>query len=159
MPEPKIARRCPACGASIRDHAFFCPQCGGKLAPPAPPKEEAAAIHDTVEETIDLSQTMTEGDFRAIAKASQPKVHKQSSEGVKKTVRERALGEGSKIQRVTSKARDVEGDVKQRVQKFREISNVVIDEANYDPSLRFVLVAVGLFILFLVIVLLNNLIG
>ena len=60
---------------------------------------------------------------------------------------------------MTTKARDVEGDVKQRVQKFREISSVVIDEASYDPSLRFVLVAAALFVLFLVIVLLNRFIG
>jgi hypothetical protein len=38
----------------------------------------------------------------------------------------------------------------------REISGVVIDEAGYDPSLRFVLVAVVLFVLFLIIVLLNK---
>src|SRR5687768_3945 len=67
MPEPKISRRCPTCGASIRAQAFFCPQCGGKLAPPAatPTTEESAHIHDTVEEAVDPNQTMTEADFRA----------------------------------------------------------------------------------------------
>jgi hypothetical protein len=70
-----------------------------------------------------------------------------------------ALGAvGSKIQRATTLARGVEGDVIHRVQKVREISNVVLDEAGYDPSLRFVLVAAVLFVLFLVIVLLNKLI-
>jgi hypothetical protein len=38
------------------------------------------------------------------------------------------------------------------------MSSVVLDEAGYDPSLRFVLVAVGLFVLFLIIVLLNKVI-
>jgi hypothetical protein len=66
---------------------------------------------------------------------------------------------GTRIQRATTKARDVEGNVVQRVQKFREISSVVIDEAGYDPSLRFVLVAAVLFVLFIVIVLLNKVIG
>ena len=47
----------------------------------------------------------------------------------------------------------------QRGQKLREMSSVVLDEASYDPSLRFVLVAAALFILFLVIVLLNKFIG
>ena len=28
MTEPEIARRCPTCGASIREVALFCPQCG-----------------------------------------------------------------------------------------------------------------------------------
>ncbi len=56
-------------------------------------------------------------------------------------------------------ARDAEGNVIHRVQKVREISSVVIDEAGYDPSLRFVLVAAVLFFVFLVIVLLNKLIS
>ena len=63
---------------------------------------------------------------------------------------------GAKIQRATNLARDVEGDVMHRARKVREISGVVLDEAGYDPSLRFVLVAVVLFVLFLIIVLLNK---
>jgi hypothetical protein len=35
----------------------------------------------------------------------------------------------------------------------------MIDEAAYDPSFRFVLVALVLFVLFLVIVILNKIIG
>jgi uncharacterized protein (UPF0210 family) len=45
-----------------------------------------------------------------------------------------------------------------RVEKFRQISSAVIDEAAYDPSLRFVLVAVVLFVLFLILLLLSELI-
>jgi hypothetical protein len=63
---------------------------------------------------------------------------------------------GAKLQRATARARDVEGDMVQRVRKVRKISSVVLDEAGYDPSLRFVLVAAILFILFLVIMLLNR---
>lgn len=44
------------------------------------------------------------------------------------------------------------------VEKWRQISTTVIDEAAYDPSLRFVLVAAILFILFLVILILSELI-
>src|SRR5687768_182691 len=32
MLKPEIARRCSVCGASIREAAFFCPQCGEELA-------------------------------------------------------------------------------------------------------------------------------
>ncbi|MGH9871688.1 MAG: hypothetical protein ACRD9S_04385 [Pyrinomonadaceae bacterium] len=66
---------------------------------------------------------------------------------------------GAKIQRATTLARDVEGDVLQRVQKVRDVSSIVLDEAGNDPGLRFVLVAVIVFVLFLVIVLLNKLIA
>ena len=65
---------------------------------------------------------------------------------------------GAKIQRATTLARDVEDDVIHRARKVRKISSVVIDEASYDPSLRFVLVAVGLFVLFVIIALLNKVI-
>jgi len=63
---------------------------------------------------------------------------------------------GAGLQRAGTMARGVEGDVKQRARKVREISSVVLDEAAYDPSLRFVLVAVIVFALFLIIVLLNK---
>ncbi len=54
--------------------------------------------------------------------------------------------------------REVSGDDGlNRVEKFRQIS-AVIDEAAYDPSLRFVLVAAALFVLFLVLLLLSELI-
>ena len=66
---------------------------------------------------------------------------------------------GAKVQRATSMAREVEGDVMQRVQKVRQISTVVIDEAAYDPSLRFILVAAIVFGLFLIIVVLNKFIS
>jgi hypothetical protein len=62
------------------------------------------------------------------------------------------------IQRATTLARGVEGDVIHRVQKVREISSVVLDEAGYDPSLRFLLVACALFVVFLIIVVLNKII-
>lgn len=198
MPEPKISRRCPACGVAIRAQAFFCPQCGGKLPPPGTTSnvEDRAGIHDTVEEVVDHEQTMTEADFRSrtapqgdseqtmtdadfrsrnavglseqtmteadfrARPVSQGATEPKPSDGAaRKSVRQRAMGEGSKIQRVTSKARDVEDDVKQRVQKFRDMSGVVIEEASYDPSLRFVLVAAALVVFFIVIALLNNLIG
>jgi hypothetical protein len=35
----------------------------------------------------------------------------------------------------------------------------VIEEASYDPSLRFVLVAVGLFVVFLILLVLSKLMG
>ena len=65
---------------------------------------------------------------------------------------------GAGIQKATHVARDVEGNVAHRVQKLRDASSVVIDEASYDASLRFVLVAVVLFILFLVILFLSKVI-
>ena len=46
-----------------------------------------------------------------------------------------------------------------KVEKFRKVSSVMIDQAAYDPSLRFLLVAAALFVLFLVLLILSKVIG
>lgn len=147
MSEPVIARRCPSCGASIREVAFFCPQCGKDLqAQKARPQQEPA------------TPAVTEPLSRDTAPLPHPKVEPEKAAGKDpRKVGQAALGAvGAKIQRATTRARGVEGDVIHRVQKVRKISSVVLDEAGYDPSLRFVLVAAVLFVLFLMIVLLNK---
>jgi hypothetical protein len=55
-------------------------------------------------------------------------------------------------------ARHQEG-VKGRVEKLRHVSSVVIDQAAYDPSLRFLLVAAAMFLLFLVLLIMSKVIG
>ncbi|HSE17396.1 MAG TPA: zinc ribbon domain-containing protein [Pyrinomonadaceae bacterium] len=49
--------------------------------------------------------------------------------------------------------------VKAKVEKLRHVSSIVIDQAAYDPSLRFLLVAAAFFILFLVLLILSKVIG
>ena len=159
MAEPKIFRRCPFCGASIRDNAFFCPQCGLQLQRGS--EDETAALHDTQDIARDV--TLTEADFQARLpvepKSPPPPVTPTLDPPAVKPAQRAKAEVGARIQRATDKARGVEENVGKRVQKFREISSVVIDEAGYDPSLRFVLVAVVLFILFVLIVLLNKFIA
>lgn len=151
MPDPKIARRCPSCGASIRDVAFFCPQCGKELSRPGA-KPAQNVVHQAQTEplhqnTAPLKDTLAD----TLAEPRKDAQKNPTKAGAP------ALGAvGAKLQRATTLARDVEGDVVQRVKKVRQISSVVLDEAGYDPSLRFVLVAAILFILFLVIMLLNR---
>jgi hypothetical protein len=48
--------------------------------------------------------------------------------------------------------------VKGRVEKLRHVSSVVFDQAAYDPSLRFLLVAAALFLLFLVLLIMSKVI-
>lgn len=161
MSEPTISRRCPTCHVSIREAAFFCPQCGNKIDRPAGNQTNTTSVHETedVHDTEDVHQTedvIPVEPQPADSSVSQASDSTAAGEA-KKTAAPRSKGAvGSKIQQVTNKARNVEGDMLQRVQKIRNISNVVIDEASYDPSLRFVLVAAALFIVFLLIVLLNK---
>ena len=92
MSEPEIARRCTACGVSVRQHAAFCPQCGNP-----------------------------------IPQAAIPIPHQEG--------------------------------VKGRVERMVKVSSIMIDQAAYDPSLRFLLVAAAFFILFLVLLILSKVIG
>lgn len=107
MSEPEIARRCTACGVSVRDRAVFCPQCGNPV----------------TQASTDATQPLT-------AVAPPPPHKAQPEEGVRA-----------------------------RVEKFRKVSSVMIDQAAYDPSLRFLLVAALLFLLFLVLLILSKVIG
>lgn len=49
--------------------------------------------------------------------------------------------------------------VRGRVEKLRRVSSVVIDQAAYDPSLRFILVAGALFLLFVILLILSKVLG
>jgi len=177
MPEPEIARRCPTCGASIRQVALFCPQCGNAL----PPRNssQSAVVSQAAEEVnqrdtapLDDAEVRSRRDFSDTVAIQRPD-RQDDQQSMSDTLainraeeipsdpdRPRVRGAvGTRLQRATTMARGVEGDVIQRVHKVREISSVVIDEAAYDPSLRFVLVAIIVFALFLIIVLLNKFIS
>jgi predicted nucleic acid-binding Zn-ribbon protein len=179
MPEPEISRRCPTCGASIRQVALFCPQCGNQLPPRNPNQSQSDRVSRAAEEVnqrdtapLDDAEVRSQRNFSdtvAIQRPDKQDERRSMSDTVAITRAEemprdpdpqRVRGAvGTKLQRATTMARGVEGDVIQRVQKVREISSVVIDEAAYDPSLRFVLVAIIVFGLFLIIVLLNKFIS
>ena len=49
--------------------------------------------------------------------------------------------------------------VRGRVEHIRKVSSVMIDQAAYDPSLRFLLVAAAFFILFIVLLIASKVIG
>ena len=111
MSEPEIARRCTACGVSVRELAMFCPQCGNPI-----PETAVTTITTPTETVIEPAATQ----------ALPPRQH---------------------------------DGVKARVKKLRHVSSVVIDQAAFDPSLRFLLVAAAFFILFLVLLILSKVIG
>jgi zinc-ribbon domain len=63
------------------------------------------------------------------------------------------------LHRASTVAREVIEDEVKRVEKIRHVSSVVLEEASYDPSLRFVLVALGLFILFIILLVVSKVMG
>ena len=114
MSEPEIARRCSACGVSVRQRATFCPQCGNPIAGHTPD------IHDTIADPAPAPVP--------VVAPTEPLRHD---------------GEG----------------VRGRVEKLRKVSSVMIDQAAYDPSLRFLLVAAVLFVMFIVLLILSKVLG
>jgi predicted RNA-binding Zn-ribbon protein involved in translation (DUF1610 family) len=114
MSEPEIARRCTACGVTVRDLAMFCPQCGNPIS------QGAATTMTTATDTI----------VEPARVAPKPRPQPRHQDGVKA-----------------------------RVEKLRHVSSLVIDQAAYDPSLRFLLVAAAFFILFLVLLIMSKVIG
>jgi endogenous inhibitor of DNA gyrase (YacG/DUF329 family) len=180
MSQPEIARRCPTCGASIREVSLFCPQCGKQLpkrdlgetqplgsalnsqAEKTAPLSPRAANDSAVEPGMETRKNPPVSPMKQSPKQAQQRPKKEAAVKGPATEARGSVGQaargavGARIQRATTLARGVEGNVTHRVQKVREISSVVIDEAGDDPSLRFVLVAAVLFVLFLIIVVLNK---
>lgn len=137
MSEPEIARRCAACGVSVRKSAMFCPQCGNPIAKyqttddvPTAATQAFQTVTTTDEETP--SQPSPAAPSQAIHPSPNP--NPPALHGVAENVRE-------------------------RVEKIRHVSSVVIDQAAYDPSLRFLLVAAVLFLLFIVLVIISKVLG
>lgn len=161
MSNPEIARRCSVCGASIRDAAFFCPQCGEHLSPQnLEDKPTTSVVTTPLVELLPDHDEPQDTEVPAELDPQKPGTSEESATPLKPAAEDKApVGKvRDRIQRATTLARDMEGDMKNRVQKVRQISSVVLDEAGYDPSLRFILVAAALFVLFLLVLLLNKLI-
>lgn len=189
MSQPEIFRRCSSCGASCRTGELFCAQCGNALAPQtitpsATPVEQNAgdAEHDLAaktkagqemsgaEETVRLptpglqaNQPVPEPDD------SQPGAVTATNNPIASTVIGHPRPDSShdsshdprmKSQRHRSAALGaMEARMKPGVDKLRRVSSVVLDEAAYDPSIRFILVVGVLFVLFVVLLLLSKWIG
>jgi hypothetical protein len=137
MSDPEIARRCTACGVSVRQQAMFCPQCGNPI-----------RQHQSNPTSISLSDTIVDTPAETLGPdpaATQPLT------AVIPPTPEKAPTQ------VLPKATD--HSVRGRVEHIRKVSSVVLDQAAYDPSLRFLLVAAAFFILFLVLLILSKVIG
>jgi zinc-ribbon domain len=212
--EPEISHRCTSCGASVRGHALFCPECGHPLTrktangghegsavsesesdvkaaatdEPAANEVEPAPASDPETETPAAIETTAKGEpapesdvaGEPIVESAQPSAEQPASESAKpvtpqparppgrlSTGRDRAAASTAlaankartKIQKATTAARDkLEDNVRPRVDKIRQASTVVLEEASDDPSVRFILVAGALFVLFLILLILSKVI-
>ncbi len=123
---------------------MFCPECGKSL---SPSKEEPEP------------QVVAETSAPEIAKptADQSPAATSQAASVSKTGTYERAREG--LHRASTATREALADNVKRVEKIRHVSSVVLEEAAYDPSLRFVLVALVIFVIFLVLLLLSKVMG
>ena len=149
---------------------MFCPECGKPLAVTTQQEpdlsDKASAQPSTDAATSPSAQSMpTSGVENHGADADQTVAvdsAKADKEPAKATAPERhGARERTRetLHRASTAARGaIERPVKQ-VEKIHHVSSVMLEEAHYDPSMRFVLVAVGLFILFVILLVLSKVMG
>ena len=157
---------------------MFCPECGQplgqepgatdaqKIAEQETPGESSAAVSAAGSDTSQAGEAQPS----APAPAQPPaQVETADSDPNPETKREgqtvspenptRVERTREKLQHASSVARGaIEQNVK-RADKIRHVSSAMLEEASYDPSLRFVLVALGVFIVFLLLLLLSKVMG
>jgi hypothetical protein len=167
MTEPEISHRCPACGASIRSRSQFCPQCGSPLKKSASGAIPAAEIpekqqHKRSDGELKTTPLSPVSKIIETPAASAPAEAQEAPPDMTESmhVRSAALWQPDKSHqkkhRVKKAAREmVSENVRPRVEKIRQASNVVFEEAAIDPSLRFIIIAAFLFIIFVVLLLLS----
>jgi predicted nucleic acid-binding Zn-ribbon protein len=146
---PEISHRCPSCGASIRDfdeRAMFCPECGKALTPVSEERAESTAAPS--------SDAAVNPQVETVAFVADDEAKSTTSE--RGTARERTR---ERLHRASTAARGAIEDNVKRVEKIHHVSTVMFEEASYDPSLRFVLVALGLFLVFIILLVLSKVMG
>ncbi len=171
--QPEISRRCTSCGAAVRANATFCPQCGKPqgqqpaAAPePGPASEEAAPDAGPINDIGPARENSAPAPLpssRVVVTGEQPQPQRRAP--LESSEEAAGGGDGSRagrqrLERARAVARGaMEEKVAPRVEKLRQTSSVVLDEAADDPSLRFVLIAAVLFIAALVLFLISRLLG
>jgi uncharacterized OB-fold protein len=170
---PEISHRCPSCGASVRDRdALFCPECGKPLSEKSSepkPSEAVESLTTSPEPEEDEAPGLTpDAEVDEPSSSVPPAIAETSAASVNTdepvaAVHRRGEKTRERLHRASDIARGVGRGVieepAKRVEKIRHASNVVIEEASYDPSLRFVLVALGLFVVFVILLILSKVMG
>lgn len=114
---------------------------------------EPAANESVVAESVSPSPTVANAEVQVDSPAEKDEGPEHEEHA---TVRERTR---ETLQRASQRTRGAIEDNVKRVEKIHHVSSVVLEEAHYDPSLRFVLVALGLFVLFIILLVLSKVMG
>jgi predicted RNA-binding Zn-ribbon protein involved in translation (DUF1610 family) len=161
MSDPEIDRRCTSCGASVRSQALFCPQCGQPISHPSPAEKDGDTKTNVAESapTVRLDRDVPTDNAATQQLLSIPDFSQTQPLIAPNPATEGSVQSPVNVARSPGVARGLEENVMGRVEKIRKVSSVVIDQAAYDPSLRFILVAIVLFVLFLFLLILSKVLG
>ncbi len=151
---------------------MFCPECGKTLAPteadeprgnkasaetgevvsnePAPANAEPSDARRNLK--AENAAPAVEPDAPSLTETEVPKSAGHEKHGARQRTRET-------LHRASNVARGAIEDNVKRVEKIHHVSSVMFEEAHYDPSLRFVLVALGLFVVFIILLVLSKVMG
>lgn len=157
---PEISHRCLSCGASVRDfgeRAMFCPECGKTLTETRsePLAQENLQVATENAANSDAAEPAVVPSAR-VAAVTEIDPAKELVVEDRHKARERTR---ETLHRASSMARGAIEDNVKRVEKIHHVSTVMLEEATYDPSLRFVLVALGLFVVFVILLILSKVMG
>ena len=163
MSVPEISHRCPSCGVSIRDfgeRVLFCPECGKAMTRPAPETANEENSPPRIEKTGTDNPAQAVTSSKKVTSANAPVAEdgRTKKRVVDDRLRARELTRET-LHRASSIAREAIEDNVKRVEKIHHVSTVMLEEATYDPSLRFVLVAAALFVVFVILLILSKVMG
>ncbi len=137
---------CPECGEPLNAETENSPNGGeARQADAAPSVSEPGIAGDPTDDKVAVAAVP-----RTDKEVKESEVHERH--GAREKTRET-------LHRASTAARGaIEHNVK-RVEKVQHVSAVMLEEASSDPSLRFVLVALGLFVVFVILLVLSKVMG
>jgi uncharacterized Zn finger protein (UPF0148 family) len=157
--DPEISRRCSVCGASFRQGAAFCPQCGQPIH--TQPESEVADTQLLSEPPTEKSKSLSDFESAPTVALNKKDIESAPTVALNRSEIEAARrGQADqkpnvKVSRVGTHAENV----REQVEKLRKVSHVVLDQAAYDPSVRFLLVATAFLVLFVILLIANRVLG
>ncbi len=164
-------------GASVETDAAAAPQAKTEARQTDSLVDEAARVANALNDKLPTLSQESRGSENHKAARQQSPTHEEEAEAfggahaLQSSEREEsarvaeaaavttAAPQGETRGRMRRASASVGGDLRPRVEKLREASTIVFDEASDDPGLRFVIVAVVLFLLFLFILLFSYILG
>jgi len=138
---------------------MFCPECGKPLSAAtenSPNGREArpADASPSVSKQIANDPADDDKDASALSLADKEAAKSDTRERYHPVEKTRET-----LHRASSAARGAIEDNVKRVEKIHHVSTVMLEEASTDPSLRFVLVALALFVVFVILLVLSKVMG